>query len=156
MKPSQKALDLIKKYEGFRSEAYLCPAGVWTVGYGTTEGVTRGVKITREFAEKLLQEDLEARGKALLEEVFVPINQNQFDALLSFVYNVGIGAFRRSTLRKLVNSKRFEEAAREFLKWNKAGGRVLPGLTTRRQEEMALFKSPEGEGDKPGVQSPGS
>lgn len=142
-KTSEAGKDIIKEFEGLRVLAYVCPAGVVTIGYGTTKiagaPVKIGMKITSEEAEQLLEEDLKTFENAVNQSVTVELTQNQFDALVSFVYNVGAGNFRKSTLLKRVNAGKFAEAADEFLKWNKAGGKVLAGLTRRRNAERNLF-----------------
>lgn len=134
---------LIKEFEGFRAAAYICPAGVTTIGYGTTRingsPVKMGLKITTTEADQFLEEDLKTFEDVVNNSVSAEINQNQFDALVCFVYNVGGANFKKSTLLKLVNSGNFIEAADQFLKWNKAGGKTLPGLTRRRQAERDLF-----------------
>lgn len=140
MKTSQKGIDLIKKFEGVRLRAYLCPARVWTIGYGHTKTARPGRVITQKQADDLLVQDL-AGFEAAVNRNTPNINQNQFDSLVAFSFNVGIGAFEKSTLLKLVKAGDFESAADQFGKWVKAGGRVLPGLVTRRNEERALFLS---------------
>ena len=131
---------LIKEFEGFRSTAYICPAGVVTVGYGTTRingnPVELGTKITTNEAEEFLEQDLKLFENAVNQNVLVEITQNQFDALVAFVYNVGIGNFKKSTLLKKLNAGKINEAAAEFLKWNKASGKTLAGLTRRRTALM--------------------
>lgn len=139
MRTSQKGIDLIKKFEGCRLEAYKCPAGIWTIGYGHTKGVKDGMKISWEQAEEFLREDLKIYEQAVERCVKVPLSQNQFDALVSFCYNCGGEALRTSTLLRLLNDGNYSEAGEQFLRWNKAGGRVLAGLTRRREEEQALF-----------------
>ena len=141
MKTGSKGIKLIKEFEGFKSQAYLCPANVWTIGYGTTSGVKKGQMVTEEQAIKLLQDDLAKFEKAVKNLVRVPLNQDQFDALVAFVYNIGVGAFSRSTLLSLLNQGNYEAVPEQLLRWNKAGGRVLNGLTRRRQAEGKLFKS---------------
>ena len=151
MKLSQNGLDLIKHFEGFKSKAYLCPAGVWTIGYGTTrvngKPVQAGITCTEEQASLWLALDVEQFERDVTKLVTSPLTQSQFDALVSFAYNVGSDidsdtiaeGLGDSTLLKLVNRKEYEKAAAEFLKWNKAGGKVLKGLTTRRRAEHLLF-----------------
>lgn len=139
MKTSQKGIDLIKKFEGCRLEAYRCPAGVWTIGYGHTKGVKDGMKISQAQAEEFLREDLRIFEKAVESCVKAPLSQNQFDALVSFCYNCGAEALRTSTLLKLLNEGKYFEAGEQFLRWNKAGGKVLAGLTRRREEERGMF-----------------
>jgi len=146
MIPSQKCIDLIKKYEGFEKTSYKCPAGIWTIGYGSTmwndgKKVEAGQKITSEGAEVLLRWELKNKSSALIN---LTLNQNQFDALLSFIYNLGVGAFKKSTLYKKVKVNANDETIRdEFIKWNKArvNGKLveLKGLTNRRQSEINLY-----------------
>ncbi|MFZ5986922.1 MAG: lysozyme [Bacillota bacterium] len=147
MKASQKAIDLIKKYEGLKLTAYKCPAGVLTIGYGHTKTTKPGMTINKEMAELLLKQDLKDFEKAINELVKVPLTQNQFDALTSFIFNVGVGKFKNSTLLKELNEGNYKEAANEFLKWTKArqaGGLIeLPGLVKRRKDEKKLFESNE-------------
>lgn len=140
MKPSQDCVDLVKSFEGFRDKAYLCPAGVVTIGYGTTENVQLGDCVTEVEAEELLRNDLLDASKAVDELVDVELSQSQYDALVSFIYNVGREAFRNSTMLKLINAGNFPGAALQFQRWNKGGGQVLPGLTRRRAAERALFE----------------
>ena len=139
MKTSSNGIDLIKKYEGCRLTAYKCPAGVYTIGYGHTKGVKKGVKITQIQAEAYLKQDLVVYENAVSKYVKVPINQNQFDALVSFSFNCGTGALKTSTLLDKLNKKDYKGAASEFLRWNKSNGKVLKGLTNRRKEEQELF-----------------
>lgn len=147
MKISQIGLDLIKKYEGYRDVAYVCPAGIMTIGYGTTRingnPIRRGMRCTREQAQKWLEIDANnflAMADRLID-ASVKLNQNQIDSIASFVYNVGIGNFKKSTLLKHLNDGFFVLAAEEFARWNKGGGRVLGGLVDRRAEEAELFMS---------------
>ncbi len=139
---SDRGVELIAKYEGCRLEAYLCPAGVWTIGYGHTAGVVKGQTLpSKEAAKALLKEDLKKYGGYVNECVkkgliHFSLNQNQFDALTSFCYNCGNGS-----LRKLVTDRDVGEIADKMLLYNKGGGKVLPGLTKRREEERALFLS---------------
>ncbi|NJO76842.1 MAG: lysozyme [Leptolyngbyaceae cyanobacterium RM1_406_9] len=130
---------MIKRFEGFRTQAYICPAGVPTIGYGSTLGVRMGDRITQQGAEELLQRDLVRFEQAVSDAVKVPLTSNQYSALVSFAFNVGIGAFQRSTLLKLLNQRNYQGAADQLLLWNKGGGRVLQGLVNRRQAERALF-----------------
>ena len=131
---------LIKSFEGLRLHAYRDAVGIWTIGYGTTRGVRPGMRISEVEAEKFLQEDLTRFEQAINEAVQVPINDNQFSALVSFTYNVGSGAFRSSTLLRLLNQRQSVHAVADQLpRWNRAGGRVLAGLTRRRNAERALF-----------------
>lgn len=139
-------VELIKYYEGLRLSAYQCSAGVWTIGYGTTSGVYEGQRISAEEAERLLKKDLNKFSLDVEDLVTVPLNSNQFSALVSFVYNLGEGALRTSTLLRKLNSGDYAGAADEFPRWNKAvvNGQmtVLEGLTRRRAAERKLFLKP--------------
>lgn len=145
MKTSKAGLDLIKQFESFRAAPYLCSAGVPTIGYGTTvypNGIKVKLsdqKITQQLAETFLQHHVNAIEKDVSRLVKVTLSQNQFDALMSFVYNVGLGAFRDSTLLKLLNAGDIDSASKQFERWNKAGGKIVDGLTNRRNAEKALF-----------------
>ena len=139
MKTSDVGIELIKKYEGCVLKAYKCPSGVWTIGYGHTTGVKSGMKITKTQAVNYLKQDLSIYEKAVTDYVKVPLNQNQFDALVSFSFNCGVGALKTSTLLQKLNSSDYNGAANEFLKRNKSNGKVLNGLVRRRQEENELF-----------------
>jgi lysozyme len=141
MKLSKVGADLIKKYEGCRLTAYLCPANVWTIGWGHTGNVKKGQKISQAEADALFDKDIKRYVDGVNEIVKVEVNQNQFDALVSFAYNCGVDALKKSTLAKFVNAKQFSKAAAEFDRWNKGNGKVLPGLVRRRDEEQALFLS---------------
>lgn len=138
---SEAGLDLIKQFEGLRLEAYLCPAGVWTIGYGSTNGVYEGMKITQEQAEERLRQDCRIAEACVNDCVAVPLKQGQFDALVSFTFNLGNDAFRRSTLRRKVNAQDWEGAANEFMRWIYAGGKPLEGLRRRRFAEKKMFAS---------------
>jgi len=140
MNISQKGINLIKNFEGCRLTAYKCPANILTIGYGHTgSDVHTGQKITQEEAEKLLRQDLIVHCNNVSRLVKVPLNQNQFDALVSFEYNVGYGAFMNSTLLKLLNQKKYKEASEQFGRWKFAGGKILAGLVKRREAEKQLF-----------------
>lgn len=140
MQTSNKGIALIKGFEGLRLKAYKCSAGVWTIGYGHTKGVREGQTITEEQAESLLREDLRTFEVGVSSLVTVFLHQCQFDALVSFAFNVGLQALKTSTLlRRLNNREPAERVAAEFLRWNKAGGKVLAGLTRRRQAEADMF-----------------
>jgi len=140
-KISQEGLDLIKGFEGLRAEAYLCPAGVWTIGYGHTKEVKQGDTITQDEAGDLLMQDLGFAEKAVRENVKIPLTQNQYDALVSFVYNVGINAFEKSTLLRKLNSGDYSGTSKEFDRWIYASGKRLKGLENRRAKEGELFLS---------------
>ena len=137
---SQTGIDLIKHYEGVRLHAYKCAAGVLTIGYGHTSGVYPNMVISMDKAEELLKKDLARFEKAVNLSVKVPLTQSQFDALVSFTYNVGEGALHRSTLLKYINTKQFHLVPHEFLRWNRSGGHVMSGLTKRRKSEATLFQ----------------
>jgi lysozyme len=138
-KINQKGLDLIKTFEGLKLSSYDDGVGVWTIGYGHTRNIRPGITISKEQAELYLQEDLERFEAAVFWHVKVPLTDNQFSALVAFVFNIGASAFAYSTLLKFLNKARYTEAAQQFLRWDKAQGKVLPGLTRRRQAEMRLF-----------------
>lgn len=139
MEISQNGINLIKKFEGCSLKAYKCPAGVWTIGYGHTNKVFADDMITQEEAETLLKQDLIIHCNNVTKLVKTPLNQNQFDALVSFEYNVGYTAFQNSTLLKLLNQKKYNEAAEQFDRWVYAGKTKLAGLVNRRKAEKELF-----------------
>ena len=145
MKTSNKGKAIIKQYEGFRAKPYLCPAGVPTIGYGATyytdgrKVTLRDAPISEADADKLLDKMLVKYEDAVNRYVQVPINQNQFDALVSFCYNLGQEALRTSTLLKKLNNKDYNGAADAFLNWVYAGGKKLQGLVNRRTDERKLF-----------------
>lgn len=134
-------LELIKSFEGLRLNSYQDAVGVWTIGYGHTRTAGPGQRISLAQATSLLRNDVATFEKAVSQAVRVPITENQFAALVSFAYNVGSGALNSSTLLRRLNAGDTLGAADEFLRWNRAGGRVLAGLTRRRVEERALFLS---------------
>ncbi|MAK80511.1 MAG: hypothetical protein CMJ17_01315 [Phenylobacterium sp.] len=143
MKTSQEGKALIKKFEGCELKAYLCPAQVWTIGYGHTAGVSEGDVCTQEDADRMLAEDLEEFEGYVREAVDVPLEQNEFDALVAWTYNLGPGNLRSSTMLKKLNDSKFEEVPSEIRRWNKSGGEVLDGLVRRREAEALLFKGEE-------------
>ena len=133
-------VDLIKEFEGLSLTAYKDVAGVWTIGYGHTKTAKEGMRITNAGADLLLRSDLEWVEGVINNSVRVPLNQNEYDALASLIYNIGGSAFKRSTLLlKLNNGADRVDVANEFLRWNKAGGKVVKGLTNRRERERQLF-----------------
>lgn len=142
MQISIEGLALIKKWEGFRAEAYLCPAGVWTIGYGHTRGVRPEDKITEVKATEYLLTDVNEAETIVNTAVTAPITQNQFDALVSLVYNIGSSNFATSTILKLINGNCYDIKKHEhyFCIWNKGGGRTLQGLLNRRRDEFALYR----------------
>lgn len=140
------AVPFIKSNEGCRLASYRDPAGVWTVGYGSTRlasgnPVMRNVRITQEQADGLLTSELERLRGTLAQYIRVPVTEGQFVALIDFAYNCGEGALRRSTLLKLLNAGNVVNAGYEFRRWTRAGGRELPGLVRRREAEKELFLS---------------
>lgn len=139
MSLSQAGLNLIKSHEGLRTTAYQDPVGVWTIGYGHTGTAKPGQKITEAQAEQLLRQDVGWAQDAVRKNVKVPLTQGQFDALVSFTFNLGAGALGRSTLLKKLNAGDYAGAQAEFGKFVHAGGRVLPGLVRRRNEEAQMF-----------------
>ncbi len=141
MNISNKGLELIKESEGFRAERYLDVAKKPTIGYGhlikAGEDFSKGV--TEEQATELLLKDVAWAETAVTTHVLVALNQNQFDALVDFTFNLGAGRLKESTLLKLVNEGKMDEAAEQFPRWVRAGGKVQPGLVTRRQKERDLW-----------------
>ena len=134
------ASDFVKQFEGRELKAYRCSAGVWTVGYGHTNGVKEGDEISASEAEQLLVEDLTAIANDLSRLVNVPVSESQYIALLSLAFNIGGTALKKSTLLFHLNHKRYDEAAEEFDKWVYAGGKVSEGLKRRRTAERELFE----------------
>jgi GH24 family phage-related lysozyme (muramidase) len=144
MKTNDIGIRLIKSFEGCKLTAYQCPAKKCTIGYGHTgkvdgTAITKGMRVTEAKAIELLKVDLISFEKSVNNLVKVKLTENQFAALVSFTYNVGAGNLKRSTLLRKLNAGDYIGAATEFVKWNKAGGIVLTGLTRRRKEEQALF-----------------
>ena len=141
MKASEACKQLIRVFEGLNTKAYKCPAGVWTIGYGHTgSDVKEGQTITKDRAELLLSQDLGMVGRQVEHALDgMRVNQNQFDALCSFVFNLGIGRLEASTLLKKLKAGDIKGAANEFLRWNRANGQILEGLNRRRQSERRLF-----------------
>lgn len=141
MKPSDRCADLVKHFEGFRAKPYRCPAGVPTIGYGHTERVSLADSpISREAAAALLEQDLAVFAAGVQRLLTRPVSQSQFDALVSFAYNVGLGNLQRSTLLRKLNAGDDAGAGKEFAKCTKAKGIELPGLVRRRAAERALFE----------------
>ncbi len=144
MKLNQAGLNLIKKYEGFRSHAYRDAVGVWTIGYGHTSMagapfVSPKLKISRQQGEKILARDAEKFARKIRPLITVDLSDNQFSALVSFAYNVGVGGFRKSSVLQRVNARRFDAVPHRLSLWVKAGGRTLKGLVRRRAAEGELF-----------------
>tara|TARA_Y100000593_G_scaffold37439_1_gene72652 strand:+ start:1171 stop:1596 length:426 start_codon:yes stop_codon:yes gene_type:complete len=139
MKISNNGLDLVKHFEGLVLEAYKCPAGVWTIGYGHTKDVQPGDSWSEDHADHMLEVEMEEYEKYINDLVEVELNQNQFDAMVSWVYNLGVGNLQSSTLLKVLNAGDYAGVPEQIMRWNKAGGKVLEGLTRRRQAEADLF-----------------
>lgn len=146
MQTSDKGIALIKQFEGCKLTAYQDSVGVWTIGYGWTQPVDgkpirAGMTIKQETAERLLKAGLVSYESDVSRLVKVGLTQEQFDALVSFTYNLGARSLSTSTLLRKLNAGDYAGAADEFMRWNKAGGKVLTGLTRRREAERALFLS---------------
>ncbi len=144
MSISNTGIDLIKNFETLECKAYLCPAGVWTVGWGTTfkpdgKKVTSKDEVTEKEALEYLKHDISDAEKTINMFVSIELTQNEFDALVSFVYNIGRENFRTSTLLKRLNNNDLIGIAIEFTYWVHGGGKVLPGLVARRNKERELF-----------------
>ena len=139
MELSAKGIAFIENAEGCKLSAYLDQRGIPTIGVGHTLGVKMGDTCTQEQADQWLAEDTEVAQHAVNTLVTVPLNQNQFDALVSFTFNVGVGSFKSSTLLSLLNQNAYAGAAQQFLKWNHINGVENEGLTKRRQAEQAMF-----------------
>jgi lysozyme len=139
MKISNKGIDLIKHFEGCETTAYKCPAGVWTIGYGHIKGVQEGDVITEQQAHDMLVEELNEYENYINSSVTSALNQDQFDAMVSWVYNLGNGNLNTSTLLKVLNNGDYDAVPAQIMRWNKAGGKVLEGLTRRRKAEADLF-----------------
>ena len=160
MQVSDTGLNLVKRFEGVSTIAYRCPAGVLTIGYGHTAGVSEGDTLTEEECDALLKDELQLYANLVLSCVKVPLTEHQLDALTSFTFNVGIGAFKSSTALQKINASNFDAVPAELLRWDKAtvNGKltVLKGLVRRRTAEAALFAMDEtlaDDGGKPMAQS---
>ena len=151
-KISKAGIKLVKEFEGLHRlkddnlvHSYKCPAGVWSVGYGSTKDVYSDTKWTREYCEERLMDDLNEHAKAITKYVTVPLTQGQYDALTSFIFNLGENAFKNSTLLTKLNKSLYHEVPEQFMRWNKARvkGTLTPlaGLTRRRAAEAALFSA---------------
>lgn len=145
MKTSDRGIAFIKRWEGVRLRAYQCSAGVWTIGVGHTAAMgdpkpVDGMKITESEADAILRRDLAAIEKDVASCLNVVVSQRQFDVLVSFVFNVGIGAFRKSTLLKKLNAGDYEAVPSELMKWTRAGGKVVQGLVNRRKAEADYWR----------------
>jgi len=140
MNISEEGLALLKKFEGCELKAYQDSVGVWTIGYGHTKEVKEGDQINKDEAEHLLAEEMPEYEGYINDMVEVPLNQNQFDSLVCWVYNLGPTNLRNSTLLTVLNQERYDDVPREIKRWNKAGGEVLKGLIRRRKAEALLFE----------------
>lgn len=144
MKTSSQGLALIEQFEGFVTTPYRCPAGWWTIGYGHVireAEQERLVQVDRSTARELLQQDVRVVEQAIARLIHVPLTQPQFDALVSFTFNLGAGALQRSSFRRKINRGEHEEVPRELMRWVWGGGRKLPGLVRRRAAEGRLYSS---------------
>ena len=139
MKLGERGTEILKYFEGCKLTAYQDSVGVWTIGYGHTKGVYDGMTITQDEAEQMLLTELEEYEGYIESMVTVPLTQNQFDALVVWIYNLGPTNFRNSTLLKELNAGNYNAAGQEITRWNKAGGKVLAGLVKRREAEAELF-----------------
>ena len=154
----QDGLDLVKSFEGLKTRAYRCPAGVWTIGYGHTRGVRPGMEVTEEEAEDLLRKDMAESAQYVEQIVTVPLNAHQFSALVSFVFNAGQGSLESSTLLRRLNAGEYDAVPSELAKWVKAtdpntGQKVsLAGLVRRRAAEGELWL--KSDSDDPFLTSP--
>tara|TARA_A100001515_G_scaffold37210_1_gene29281 strand:- start:5 stop:451 length:447 start_codon:yes stop_codon:yes gene_type:complete len=140
---SAEGISLIKKFEGCELTAYQCSAGVWTIGYGHTKGIEEGMEISQEEAEQMLVDELHEYENYINKYVTAPLSQNQFDAMVSWVYNLGPANLKASTLLKVLNAEDYEGVPAQIKRWNKAGGEILDGLIRRREAEARLFKNDE-------------
>ena len=143
MNISQEGLSLIKKFEGCELKAYRCPADVLTIGYGITKNVTEDMEITQQEADEMLNEEITEYEEYVNNMVKVPLEQNQFDALCSWVYNLGPTNLEKSTLLKLLNAGDYHLIPSQIRRWNKAGGETLTGLIRRREAESLMFEGKE-------------
>ena len=140
---SQDGLSLIKKFEGCELKAYRCPANVLTIGYGITKNVTENMEISQEEANEMLNEEITEYEEYVNNMVKVPLEQNQFDSLCAWVYNLGPTNLEKSTLLKLLNAGDYHLIPSQIKRWNKAGGETLKGLIRRREAESLLFEGKE-------------
>ena len=143
MNISKEGLALIKRFEGCELKAYRCPANVLTIGYGHTKNVTEDMEITQQEANDMLDEELIEYCEYIDKMVKVSLNQNQFDALVAWIYNLGPTNFRNSTLLTVLNQERYSDVPEQIKRWNKADGKILDDLIKRREAEALLFESKE-------------
>ena len=140
MNISKEGIALIKKFEGCELEAYKCAAGVWTIGYGHTKDVKEGEVITKEEAESMLVHELQEYCNDVDIAVKVDLKQNEFDALVSWTYNLGPTNLNSSTMLRVLNESKHDDVPTQIKRWNKAGGEVLKGLIRRRNAEALMFE----------------
>ena len=143
MKTSLEGVSLIKKFEGCELEAYKCAAGVWTIGYGSTKNVQEGDVISQSHADHLLEVELEEYEGYINDLVTAPLNEDQFSALVAWVYNLGPNNLKSSTMLKVLNEGKYDEVPHQMQRWNKANGEILEGLVRRRKAESLLFQGLE-------------
>tara|TARA_R100001460_G_scaffold4971_4_gene13992 strand:- start:746 stop:1183 length:438 start_codon:yes stop_codon:yes gene_type:complete len=143
MNISQNGLELIKHFEGCELEAYKCAAGVWTIGYGHIKTAEEGMVISQSYADELLEGEIVEYEDYVNTAVTAPLSQDQFDALVSWTFNLGNGNLNASTMLKVLNRGEYEEVPNQMKRWNKAGGKVLEGLIRRREAEANLFEGKE-------------
>ena len=149
MRISTVGVDLIKEFEGCKLEAYQCSADVWTIGYGHTRDVEEGDKITQKVADYFLEYDVAMVETHCKRLITVPLKQHQWDAIVSWCYNLGCGNLRASTLLKKINASEIDKVSEQIVRWDKVNGQSLAGLTRRRLAEAALFDSGKAEKPKP-------
>jgi len=147
------ALDLIKRHEGLRLTSYRCSAGVWTIGYGHTSAagepkVEPGMTITKAEANRIFDKDIQNFAVGVERAINVPLSPAQFGACVSLAFNIGLGAFKKSSVLRFINKNQMTNASDAFLLWNKAGGKVLKGLVRRRAEEAEMFSSANNSDDR--------
>jgi|TARA_R110000824_G_scaffold42498_6_gene125109 lysozyme len=141
MHTSDEGFELIKKFEGCELEAYKCAAGVWTIGYGHTKDVQEGDRWTEEKADFMLWRELDDEYEHYVNSlVTVPMNQSQFDSLVSWTYNLGPNNLKKSSMLRVLNEGKYDEVPAQMKRWNKAKGKVLAGLTRRREAEGLMFE----------------
>ncbi len=148
MQYSNKGLSLTESFEGCKLTSYQDSVGVWTIGYGHTRNVTQGMTCTQEQAEAWLEQDISLAVLCVNSDVKDVVTQGEFDALVDFIFNLGVGAFEHSTLLEYVNAGNFDAAAAQFPRWDLACGHVMAGLLRRRMAEQAVFTAFENSPDK--------
>lgn len=139
MRTSDEGIALIKRFEGFAPKPYMCPAGIITIGYGHTRRAAQFSVVTEAQADALLREDVQQAERAVAKLIHVPLTQGQYDALVSFTFNLGAAALQRSTLRRVINREAHVDVPRQLQRWVFAGGRKLKGLVARRAAEAEIY-----------------